>query len=262
MLAALFFIGTAGSGKTWLVKAYSEYLVGQGLSVATLNLDPAVVSLPYNPDVDVRNHVSLGPLLVDRVLGPNGAIVAALDMLAANLKPLADELSQTDGDYLLVDTPGQLELFAFRDIGPLLLDSVLDVNKASVFLLDPAIAREPRGLASLLLLSASSCLRLGVPNINVVSKCDLLTPQELERVLGYFESPEDLVALLSRGRSLTSALSARLVEDVFELASPSAPIPVSSKDLTGIQDLHAEIQRLFLGGEVEEPGSTAVDDTD
>jgi len=262
LLAAIFFIGTAGSGKTWLVKAYSEYLADQGLTAATLNLDPAVVTLPYNPDVDVRNHVSISKLLLDRVLGPNGAIVAAMDMLAADLKPLMDELGEVEADYLLVDTPGQLELFAFREIGPLLLDSILNVDRAAVFLLDPAIAQEPRGLASLLLLSTSSSLRLGVPTINVISKADTLSQGELERIMGYFEYPEDFVNVLSRGRSLVSSLSARLVEDVFEVAGPSNPIPVSSQEFTGIPELHAEIQRVFLGGEVEDPGSSAVDDTD
>lgn len=262
MLASISFIGTAGSGKTWLVKSYSEYLEGQGLSVAKVNLDPAVVTLPYNPDVDVRNHVSIEKLLLDQTLGPNGAIVAAMDILAANLKPLLDELGEVEADYVLIDTPGQLELFAFRDIGPLLLDSILDARKAVVFLLDPAIAREPHGLASLLLLSASSSLRLGVPTINVVSKADTLTEEELEKILGYFEYPEELVGIIGRGRSLVNKLSARLVEDIFEVASLPAPIPVSSQDMRGMQDLHAEIQRIFLGGEVEEPGSSAVDDAE
>ncbi|MEM0120076.1 MAG: ATP/GTP-binding protein [Thermoprotei archaeon] len=260
MLGTIFFIGTAGSGKTWLVKAYYEYLTDQGLSASTLNLDPAVVALPYNPDVDVRNHVSMDKLLLDHVLGPNGAIVAAMDILASNLKPIIDELREADADYLLVDTPGQLELFAFREIGPLLLDSIPEVNKAAVFLLDPAIAQEPRGLASLLLLSASSSLRLGIPTINVVSKADAIGQNELERIMGYLEYPEDFVGVLSRGRSLVNTLSARLVEDVFEVASPSHPIPVSSKEFTGLEELHAEVQRIFLGGEVEDPGSSATDD--
>lgn len=262
MLASITFIGTAGSGKTWLVKAYSEYLEEQGLSAAKVNLDPAVAVLPYNPDADVRNHVSMKKLLLDQTLGPNGAIVAAMDLLAANLGPLLDEVKEIEADYVLIDTPGQLELFAFRDIGPLLLDSILDARKLAVFLLDPAIAQEPRGLASLLLLSASSSLRLGVPNINVISKADTLTEEDLEKILGYFESPEELVGLVGRGRSLVSKLSARLVEDIFEIANPSLPIPVSSRDMRGLADLHAEIQRVFLGGEVEEPGSSAVDDSD
>ena len=52
-------------------------------------------------------------------LGPNGALIAASDLIAVNLNSVKEELDDLKPDYILVDTPGQLELFAFKDSGPL-----------------------------------------------------------------------------------------------------------------------------------------------
>lgn len=259
MIGTLFFIGTAGCGKTSLVKTYSEYLGDIGADAITVNLDPAVLSTPYNPDVDVRNYVSIGKLLDNEALGPNGAIVAAMDMIAANLEPLLHEVNRHDPDYVLVDTPGQLELFAFREVGPIILNSLTDSQKAAVFLLDPVIAQDSTGLASLLMLSVSSSLRLGVNTINVLSKADVLSEDVRERIVGYFEEPEEFVSSVFGRRGLVNKLTARFVEAVFDVAGVNQPIPLSSYELFGLPELHAEIQRMFTGGEVEDPGSNVQD---
>ncbi|PSN84027.1 hypothetical protein B9Q11_00625 [Candidatus Marsarchaeota G2 archaeon ECH_B_SAG-F08] len=254
MLGAIFFIGTAGSGKTSLVNSYSEFLSERSVSFAIMNLDPAVVTLPYNPDIDVRNYVSITKLLQEDALGPNGAIIAAMDLVVTFLGEIIKEVNEIQADYLLVDTPGQLELFAFREVGPLLVDKLVKTPKLSVFLFDPVITQEQSGLASLLLLSASVSLRLGTPVVNVLSKADLIEEGRLEKILSVFEEPEGVIAELSSKKGLMNALASRLIENTLELANLSVPIPVSALDKRGVADLHAEIQRIFLGGESEDVG--------
>lgn len=255
MLGALFFIGTAGCGKTSLVKTYSEFLGDVGADFITVNLDPAVLSMPYNPDVDVRNYVSIAKLLDSETLGPNGAIVAAMDMIAADPEPILHEVNKHDPDYVLVDTPGQLELFAFREVGPIILNNLTGSQKAAVFLLDPIIAQDSTGLASLLMLSVSSSLRLGVNTINALSKADILSEEAKERILGYFEEPEEFVSSVSRKKGLLNKLASRFAEAVFDVAGTSQPILLSAYEFLGIAELHAEVQRMFSGGEVEDPGN-------
>lgn len=253
MLGAVFFLGTAGSGKTSLVDAYYNFLNERSISCSTVNLDPAVVTLPYNPDVDIRNFVDVSKLLRDRTLGPNGAIVAAMDILATNLGSFLDELASLSSDYLLVDTPGQLELFAFRDIGPILVDRIEAPQKAFIFFLDPIILQSDTGAASLLLLSASVSLRLRIPSLNIISKADMVEHGILEDLVERFENPE---GFQTKGghRNLSDYMALRLVETVFEVSAPSVPLPVSVFDETTIANLHAEIQRLFLGGSSEDVG--------
>jgi hypothetical protein len=42
------------------------------ISVITVNLDPGVQKLPYNPHVDVRDYVTLEEVMEKHKLGPNG----------------------------------------------------------------------------------------------------------------------------------------------------------------------------------------------
>ena len=56
-MKAIFLTGTAGAGKTLLATKISEYYTKNGVFPAILNLDPGVESLPYSPDIDVRDFV-------------------------------------------------------------------------------------------------------------------------------------------------------------------------------------------------------------
>ena len=58
-MKAIFLTGTAGAGKTLLASKISEYYVRSGAFPAILNLDPGVESLPYSPDIDVRDFIDI-----------------------------------------------------------------------------------------------------------------------------------------------------------------------------------------------------------
>ncbi|MBN1676983.1 MAG: ATP/GTP-binding protein, partial [Candidatus Thermoplasmatota archaeon] len=53
----LYFIGTAGSGKSTLTHAFQVWLQTQGYDSITINLDPGAESLLYTPDIDVRDWI-------------------------------------------------------------------------------------------------------------------------------------------------------------------------------------------------------------
>ncbi|HNU35906.1 MAG TPA: ATP/GTP-binding protein, partial [Methanomassiliicoccales archaeon] len=46
----IYFVGTAGSGKSSLIYAFQEWLTLQGLDSVIINLDPGVEHMPYQPD--------------------------------------------------------------------------------------------------------------------------------------------------------------------------------------------------------------------
>jgi len=113
----IFILGTAGSGKTTLVKAFADYLEDNDMDVAIINIDPAVESLPYVPDVDIREHVDSHEVMRRFGLGPNSALITSIDLALTKAKEIKDEMDQIRANYVLVDTPGQIELFAFRETG-------------------------------------------------------------------------------------------------------------------------------------------------
>src|SRR2546422_11656188 len=113
----------------------------QGLDCVTVNLDPGAVALLCSPDLDVRDYVNLEEIMAEQGLGPNGAQVAAADMAAMNAKELADVLETFETNYVLIDTPGQIELFTFPAPGPVLNDSFGPPGSALCYLNYPGPVR-------------------------------------------------------------------------------------------------------------------------
>jgi GPN-loop GTPase len=62
-MKAIFITGTAGSGKSLLTARLLQWYRDNNAYPVTLNLDPGAVSLPYEPDVDVRNYIDIATLM-------------------------------------------------------------------------------------------------------------------------------------------------------------------------------------------------------
>jgi len=122
----VFIIGTAGSGKTLFTAAFAEWLKLSKQDVTVVNLDPGALKLPYQPDVDVRNYVDVENLMEKYSLGPNGALIMAADLIADEIENLTRDIDETHADIVLVDTPGQMELFAFRASGPYIVNELTE----------------------------------------------------------------------------------------------------------------------------------------
>src|SRR5207249_3963871 len=168
--------------KSTMVRGFHEWMEGQGLDAVTVNLDPGADRVPYDVDIDVRDWIRLGDVMQEHCLGPNGAQVLAADLLAVNAGELRDVMETFRTNYFLIDTPGQMELFTFRESSRVVIDAFGREDGALVYLNDPALVRSPSGLISSVLLSAIAQFRHVLPFVNVLSKADILTPEELEKV--------------------------------------------------------------------------------
>ena len=84
------------------------------------------------------------------------------------------EVNRVNPDYLIVDTPGQIELFAYRSSGPFLVENISSEEKTNIFLFDGALITSPVNFVSIALLATSIRLRLNVSTINVLTKTDLI----------------------------------------------------------------------------------------
>jgi hypothetical protein len=191
-----FILGPAGSGKSSLVNVLSQWMSESGLDVLTVNLDPGVKRLPYGPNVDVRDFVFIDELIDKYELGPNGAMILAMDYVVLNIDQVLDEIEMISPEYVLFDTPGQLEVFAYRHSGELIVNSIKEQsdNETSLFILDPALVSTPTGFTSIKLLALSTMYRLKLSQSLVMSKIDKFDPKTLDVINSWSMEPGRLVS--------------------------------------------------------------------
>ncbi|MEE9592931.1 MAG: ATP/GTP-binding protein [Thermoplasmata archaeon] len=246
----VYVVGTAGSGKSTLVEAYRAWVVLQGYDAITLNLDPGVEVIPYEADVDIRDWIRLSEIMDEYELGPNGAQIVAADLIAAHVKEVEQVLEGFETDFVLVDTPGQMELFTFRESSRVVIEALGRDESFLAYLSDPILVKSPSGLVSSLLLSATAQFRHALPFLNILSKADLLSEEDLQTVLKWSTDPYSLYdALVEEGASPKQVLDAEFLKALETIGVYRRFTPVSSEIPYGMEDLYNGIQEVFAGGE-------------
>ncbi len=251
-MRAIFLTGTAGSGKSLLCSSLLPWYSDKGATVASVNLDPGASSLPYEPDVDIRDYIDLSAVIQNYGLGPNGALILAADLIATRLNEIQEALESINPDYAIIDTPGQIELFAYRDSGPYIVSNLQSEGKTMLFLFDSTLVLTPSNFVSLALLGASIQLRLKMPQIAVLSRRDLIGTN-LNRVMSWSQSSAKLEAALGEERRSNYELDSSLLRLLARTGVAYELFPVSSVTKEGLMDLSAVISRqLSQGEEMEE----------
>jgi hypothetical protein len=250
MTYTVFLVGMAGSGKSALAAAYSQWLRGQDQDILVANLDPGAIALPYNPDIDARQYVDVEKLMLDYQLGPNGALIMASDLLADHLEEIRSEIDSANPDILLADTPGQIELFAFREGGRFIATQLTEGDQAVIYLMDAPFTKSPLNFASNIFLSAAVYSRIQQPQILTLSKADLINDEDIDMIVSWATEPnafdQSLQTLKEENFSL---ISRNLANAIFETGLLSEPIPVSAKNNSGFLELNAAVTRIFTEGE-------------
>jgi len=251
-LKAIFVTGTAGSGKSMLTSKILEYYQTNGVFASVLNLDPGVESLPYRPDVDVRDYVDIVQIMKQYDLGPNGSMIMANDLIATKIEDIQNEIHGVNPDYLIVDTPGQIELFAYRASGPFFIQNIDASEKTNIFLYDSTMIVSPSNFISISLLATSIKLRLGLPTINVMTKTDLI-PDKIDQVLKWSSDPISLEEELKTLEGETYSLATDILRTLNIGEFTGDLIPISNLTGEGMVNLQATLSRIInLGEEVED----------
>jgi len=246
---AIFITGTAGSGKSLLTSRLLQWYTDNNVYPIALNLDPGAVSLPYQPDVDVRDYIDIATLMESYGLGPNGSLVMASDMIATKMDEIQKEVDGLNPDYIIVDTPGQIELFAFRASGPYFVTNLRADNKATIFAFDGVLVSSPINFVSIALLASSVKLRLKTAQINVLTKRDLVI-EKLKDIMDWASSHAVLEhALDSEKDSEYSLLSKDLARSMSKGGFAPGLVAVSSTTMSGMVSLASALARTLNLGE-------------
>ena len=246
----IYFVGTAGSGKSTLTQAFKLWMDEHGLNAITVNLDPGVDELGYTPNVDIRDWVSVPEVMAEQGLGPNGAQIACADIAAIQFPEIATVIEEFRADYVLIDTPGQIELFAFREASSVFMDAFPTQRNVIFFMLDPSVAKKPAGLVSLLMLSSSIQFRFDSPMDLVLGKADLFEEEEIEEILAMASDPYRLQdALGQEGMDMRAISATEFLRAMENLGVLKVPKLVSTSEVFVIEDLYNTVQQYFIGGD-------------
>ena len=230
------------------------------MDIAIVNLDPAVNWLPYTPDVDIRDYITVDEVIKKYNLGPNGALVAAIDLSINFIEDLRSEIDELKANYVVVDTPGQLELFAFRSAGPAIMSSLaLNDKSLALFLIESTMLVKPSTFLSLIMLALAASIAHKFPQIVTITKTDLLTKERYEDVMRWIEDPLEIFKDMRREDAVFVTQYSDIVtafEEIITRFNVGGFVAVSSITGQGLDDLYALVQRILIGGEdfyTEEP---------
>ncbi|MBL7001641.1 MAG: ATP/GTP-binding protein [Nitrosopumilus sp.] len=244
-MKTIFISGTAGSGKSLLTSRLLESYTKNGVFTAVLNLDPGVESLPYTCDVDVRDYVDIVSIMQKYDLGPNGAMIMANDLIASKIDEIQNEVNGVNPDYLIVDTPGQIELFAYRSSGRFLVENISSEEKTNIFLFDGALINSPVNFVSIALLATSIRLRLNVPTVNVLTKTDLIG-DKLKEILQWTTSLSTLEeAIAKEADGDTYTLTTNILRGLNLGGFAQGLIPISNVTGEGLPNLDGALSRIL-----------------
>ncbi|MGI0130022.1 MAG: ATP/GTP-binding protein, partial [Thermoplasmata archaeon] len=225
-----------------------------GYDATVVNLDPGSEAAGFEPDVDVREWVRLPDVMDEYGLGPNGAQIAASDMIALKIFDIKQAITELKSDYVLVDTPGQIELFAFRESSKAVVEALSGDRSLLAFLFDPALARTPSGFIALTMLSATVEFRFRLPSLPVLTKIDALSPEQRAEILEWSEEPARLYDAIGRDTATPDVqLSTELFRAIESMGPLTSLTPLSAKEGTGLEPLYRACQKVFAGAEDLEP---------
>ncbi|WVN88883.1 uncharacterized protein L203_104098 [Cryptococcus depauperatus CBS 7841] len=169
-------IGMAGSGKTTLMQRLNSYLHSKSTPPYILNLDPAVLHMPYQANIDIRDTVDYKQVMKQYNLGPNGGILTALNLFTTKFDQVLGyvEKRSEEVEYILVDTPGQIEIFTWSASGAIITDAIASSLPTVVaYIIDTPRTTSPITFMSNMLYACSILYKTRLPFMLVFNKTDV-----------------------------------------------------------------------------------------
>lgn len=149
-----------------------------------INLDPAVTHSPFQSNIDIRDSVNYKKVMEEYNLGPNGGIMTSLNLFATKVDQVLGLLEKRAApdpenptrkpiNHILVDTPGQIEVFVWSASGSILLDSLASSFPTVIaYIIDTPRTSSTSTFMSNMLYACSILYKTKLPMILVFNKTD------------------------------------------------------------------------------------------
>lgn len=196
---AIVCVGMAGSGKTTFMQRINSHLHSKESPPYVLNLDPAVRSVPFDSNIDIRDSVNYKEVMKQYNLGPNGGILTSLNLFATKIdqvlgilekRCLPPQPAPDTPKHIIVDTPGQIEVFVWSASGSILLDSMASsFPTVLAYVIDtPRSTSSTSTFMSNMLYAISILYKTKLPMILVFNKNDVKSESEAVEWMRDFEA--------------------------------------------------------------------------
>jgi hypothetical protein len=246
----------AGSGKTTMMQRLNAETRMRGKAPYLVNLDPAVMHLPYEPNIDIRDTVDYKTVMAEYGLGPNGAIMTSLNLFSTKFEQVMQLLQKRAGDvdYIFVDTPGQIEVFTWSASGQIITEMLAGTFPTSLlYVTDTPRCRNPNTFMSNMMYACSILYKTQLPFAVAFNKTDVVAYGFAEEWMRDFEAfgdaleaeTGDVAYINSVNRSLSLVLD-RFYSDLRAAGMSAATGEGVSEVFAALDDCRVEYEREYL----------------